>query len=57
MASPLAAPAVKAIEAVPLPAVILLIVGASGAVVVGVTDEALEAALSPTPFTAITFTE
>ena len=57
MASPLSAFAVKAIEAVPLPVVILLIVGASGAVVVGVTDEALEAGLSPTPFTAITFME
>ena len=57
MVIPLSAFVVKAMEAVPLPDVILLIVGASGALIEGVTDEALEAALSPTPFTAITFTE
>ena len=57
MVIPLSAFVVKAMEAVPLPDVIPVIVGASGALIEGVTDEALEAALSPTPFTAITFTE
>ena len=58
MVDPLAAPAVKAMEAVRLPGVIPVMVGASGALISeGTTDKAFDSGLLPNAFTAFILIE